>query len=67
MGYCRQMLHELYSPLAASSRGELDGDPNAIPLILMCETVLSAFPAISTQDMPYQVSCQSMRACVQWV
>ena len=56
MAYCTQLLQELYSPLAASHRGELDADPNAIPLILMCETVLSALPAISTQDMPYQVS-----------
>ena len=51
--YSERVTEELYAPLEASYRGDLDGDPHAIPLIILCETILSTFHSICTLGMPY--------------
>lgn len=53
--YSNSVVAELYAPLEASYRGDLDGDPNAIALLLLCETTLAAFHNVSAKDMPYKL------------
>lgn len=54
IGYSVKLVDELYAPLRALFRGELTGDASElVPLVLMCETVLSSLPATCRRDLPY--------------
>lgn len=54
VAYCSSIIDELYAPLEASIVGA-GSDRASLPTVLMCETILSLLPSMSTKDAPYDL------------
>ena len=48
------MIQELFDPLQASYTGQLEGK-GALSTVLLCESILSFLPSMSTKDAPYHL------------
>lgn len=53
VGYCNSLVEELYAPLKAAYRGDLEGKRGELSTVLLCESLLAMLPSMSTKDMPY--------------
>ena len=54
VGYCNAVVDELYAPLAASHRGDLEGLRGELSTVLLCESLLAMFHD-KGKDMPYSL------------
>ena len=52
--YCTALTNELHAPLELALR-QPEVDRTTIGTVLMCETILSLLPSMSTKDAPYQL------------
>ena len=54
MRYCLAVIKELFDPLESSFNGVFLGR-ESLATVLLCETILSLLPSMSTRDMPYSL------------
>lgn len=55
VGYCNSLMDELYAPLMAAHRGDLEGKRGELSTVLLCESLLAMLPSGSLKDMPYSL------------